>query len=86
MRVHGQSNRAPTSVLDTSGAEWPINRTRTYRAVLEHEAEVDVHQVPLSIEQDIPVVAVFDVQQIAHDRVRGLCLAQQRTTEDAISE
>ena len=44
----------------------------SYRAVLKHEPEIDVHQVPLCIEQDIPVVAVFDVQQVAHDGVRGL--------------
>ena len=39
------------------------------RRVREHESEVDVDQVPVAVEQDVPVVPVLDLQEVCHERV-----------------
>ena len=40
----------------------------------EHEAVVDVYEMALVVEQDVAVVAVFDLEQVAGDRVAGAAL------------
>jgi len=53
----------------------PLKAQVAARASLEHEPEVDVHQPPLAVQQDVAVVPVLNVQQEARDRVP----AAQRT-------
>jgi len=37
----------------------------------EHVAVVDVHDAPVPQQQDVPVVPVLDLQNVANDRVGG---------------
>ena len=60
-----------TKVLRTC----PLKAQIAAGAGLEHEPEVDVHQPPVAVQQDVAVVPVLDVQQEARDRVS----AAQRT-------
>ena len=45
----------------------------------EHEAEVDVDEVPVAVEEDVAVVPVLDLQQVRHERV-----ARERLGEVAL--
>ena len=35
----------------------------------EHEPEIDVDQVPVPIDEDIPVMPIFDLEEVRDDRV-----------------
>ena len=53
--------------------EWELERrgleADVARRVREHEPEVDVREVPVTVKQDVAVVAVFDLEEVGDDGV-----------------
>ena len=49
--------------------KWRRLETDVTGRVREHEAEVDVNEVPVAVEEDVAVVSVFNLEQIRHEGI-----------------
>lgn len=65
--THTHTDEKKKTVLFSVGLTVEVST----RAVGQHEAEIDVDHATPSIQQDIPVVAVFYLSGNMHDRDRG---------------
>ena len=46
------------------------------RGGLKHEAEINVDEVPLRINEDVPIVPVLHIEQVVEERVPGQTLRE----------
>lgn len=57
--------------------EWCIFKLQSFtRSVAQEESEVDVHNVTFDIDQDVSVVSIFYLQDVAYERVCGQAFAE----------
>ena len=49
--------------------EWSSLEADVARRVRQHEAEIDVNQVPVTIDKYVTVMSVFDLQEVCYNRV-----------------